>query len=230
MRDVGKNIRDLRISRNLTQEELADKLFVTRQTVSNYETGKSRPDVDMILRIAEILDTDANTVFYGIPTPPDRRKAYRRLILCAGILAILFVAYQITIPIAEELQQKYFRVGLQYLLLLYIRPIMLLLFGWGLLQGLSVILQFKELNGNWVKICKWVLLGTTILLLTSTLPWMIFIGYGDYLAATTNSVMLSSPDIPVFNEIGLFTMMIDMKAPAMYLLIGGALRLFCFLK
>ena len=40
MRDIGKNIRDLRIRSNMTQDELAQKLFVTRQTVSNYETGK----------------------------------------------------------------------------------------------------------------------------------------------------------------------------------------------
>lgn len=35
MRDIGKNIRDLRKSKGLTQEELAARLFVTRQTVSN---------------------------------------------------------------------------------------------------------------------------------------------------------------------------------------------------
>ena len=46
MRDIGKNIRDLRTRKDMTQDELAEKLFVTRQTVSNYETGKSRPDVD----------------------------------------------------------------------------------------------------------------------------------------------------------------------------------------
>ena len=37
MRDIGKNIRQLRTEKNMTQDELARKLFVTRQTVSNYE-------------------------------------------------------------------------------------------------------------------------------------------------------------------------------------------------
>jgi len=41
MRDIGKNIRDLRQQKHLTQEELAEQLFVTRQTVSNYENGVS---------------------------------------------------------------------------------------------------------------------------------------------------------------------------------------------
>jgi len=38
MRDIGKNIKLLREERNMTQDELAERLFVTRQTVSNYET------------------------------------------------------------------------------------------------------------------------------------------------------------------------------------------------
>ena len=41
MRDIGKNIRTLREKKGMTQEELAQALFVTRQTVSNYETGVS---------------------------------------------------------------------------------------------------------------------------------------------------------------------------------------------
>ena len=42
MRDIGKNIRKLRTDIGMTQEELAEALFVTRQTVSNYETGISQ--------------------------------------------------------------------------------------------------------------------------------------------------------------------------------------------
>lgn len=41
MANVGKNIRRLRTQKHMTQDELAEKLFVSRQTVSNYETGVS---------------------------------------------------------------------------------------------------------------------------------------------------------------------------------------------
>ena len=61
MRDIGKNIRYLRETKGLTQDQLAEKLFVTRQTVSNYETGRTRPDVDMIVSI-----TDSNLNHTGI--------------------------------------------------------------------------------------------------------------------------------------------------------------------
>ena len=41
MANIGKNIRRLRNSKHMTQDDLAEKLFVSRQTVSNYETGGS---------------------------------------------------------------------------------------------------------------------------------------------------------------------------------------------
>ena len=41
MANVGKNIRWLRNEKRMTQDELAEKLFVSRQTISNYETGDS---------------------------------------------------------------------------------------------------------------------------------------------------------------------------------------------
>ena len=54
MRDIGKNIKTLRMAKGMTQEDLAAALFVTRQTVSNYENGRSRPDLDMLLNIAQV--------------------------------------------------------------------------------------------------------------------------------------------------------------------------------
>ena len=56
MADVGKNIRKFRTKRHMTQDDLAERLFVSRQTVSNYETGKSNPDLDTLLKIAEVLE------------------------------------------------------------------------------------------------------------------------------------------------------------------------------
>lgn len=41
MRDISKNIREVRLRRGMSQEQLAQALHVTRQTVSNYETGGS---------------------------------------------------------------------------------------------------------------------------------------------------------------------------------------------
>lgn len=51
MANISKNIKRLRKENNLTQETLAEKLFVTRQTVSYWETGRNQPTLDMLGRL-----------------------------------------------------------------------------------------------------------------------------------------------------------------------------------
>ena len=54
---LNENIRQLRKSKGLSQEELAIKLNVVRQTVSKWENGLSVPDSSMLIALAEELDT-----------------------------------------------------------------------------------------------------------------------------------------------------------------------------
>lgn len=54
---LGENIKNIRKSQGLSQEELAVKLNVVRQTVSKWETGISIPDSEMLIRIAGELET-----------------------------------------------------------------------------------------------------------------------------------------------------------------------------
>ena len=54
------NIKNLRKNKGFTQEELANKLNVVRQTVSKWEKGYSVPDAEMLKKIAEILETDVS--------------------------------------------------------------------------------------------------------------------------------------------------------------------------
>ena len=56
------NLRKLRRSKGLSQEELAIKLNVVRQTISKWEQGSSVPDSEMLLRIATELDTTVNVL------------------------------------------------------------------------------------------------------------------------------------------------------------------------
>lgn len=52
---LGKLIKDSRERKKLTQEQLADMVFVTKQAVSNWERGKNRPDEEMRERLSEAL-------------------------------------------------------------------------------------------------------------------------------------------------------------------------------
>ena len=57
---LNENIKSIRKSKGLSQEELAIKLNVVRQTVSKWEKGYSVPDAEMLKKIAETLDTEVS--------------------------------------------------------------------------------------------------------------------------------------------------------------------------
>ena len=52
MNDVGRNIKNLRKKMGISQETLAEKLYVTRQAVSQWETGRTQPDLKTLDEIA----------------------------------------------------------------------------------------------------------------------------------------------------------------------------------
>ncbi len=55
---LGENIKVLRKNKGLTQEELAIRLNVVRQTVSKWEKGYSVPDAELLQRLADVLEVD----------------------------------------------------------------------------------------------------------------------------------------------------------------------------
>ncbi len=59
---LNENIKALRKSKGLSQDELAVKLNVVRQTVSKWENGLSVPDSDMLISISEALETPVSTL------------------------------------------------------------------------------------------------------------------------------------------------------------------------
>ena len=65
MNVVSNSINKLREEKGMTQDELAEKLNVTRQAVSNWETGKTQPDIETLTRLAEIFDVSVERIIYG---------------------------------------------------------------------------------------------------------------------------------------------------------------------
>ena len=116
------NLRKLRRSKGLSQEELAIKLNVVRQTISKWEQGSSVPDSEMLLRIAAELDTTVNVLLgdtVDAEESPDlkaiaaklevlneqfakrnetRRKVWRAIFIVIGVLA-LFALIQMLIKV-----------------------------------------------------------------------------------------------------------------------------------
>lgn len=112
---LNENLKAIRKSKGLSQEELAIRLNVVRQTVSKWENGLSVPDSDLLLSISEVLETPVSMLLgetvaaseaddlkiiseklEGINLLFARRKAAKRrllhwlFIICCAVIAIVF--------------------------------------------------------------------------------------------------------------------------------------------
>ncbi len=121
---LNENIKAIRKSKGLSQEELAIKLNVVRQTISKWEKGLSVPDSEMLISISETLETPVSTLLGETVTQPiaddlkaisekleiinlqlAQRKSARKKILhwffislCAVIVAIFAVLIALNSP------------------------------------------------------------------------------------------------------------------------------------
>ena len=121
---LNENIKAIRKSKGLSQQDLADKLNVVRQTISKWEQGLSVPDSDLLIALSEALETPVSTLLGetvaeieagGIKALSEkleiinlqfaRRKAMRRSALhwglfavCVGILAVAAVLVVVNSP------------------------------------------------------------------------------------------------------------------------------------
>ena len=114
---LNENIKALRKSKGLSQQDLADKLNVVRQTISKWEQGLSVPDSDLLIALSEALETPVSTLLGETVVESEadqvkalsekleiinlqfaRRKAFRRtalhwsLIAFCALIAAVFAA------------------------------------------------------------------------------------------------------------------------------------------
>ena len=63
--ELGKQIKKYRTEANLSQEELADKIFVSRQTISNWENDKTYPDIKSLVLMSEVFRVSLDYLIKG---------------------------------------------------------------------------------------------------------------------------------------------------------------------
>lgn len=66
LKECGKRIQQLRKERGLTQEQLAEKLNVSQNTIAKIESGLRRPSIDFLLELSEFFGVSTNYLVLGI--------------------------------------------------------------------------------------------------------------------------------------------------------------------
>ncbi|MBQ9928386.1 MAG: helix-turn-helix transcriptional regulator [Lachnospiraceae bacterium] len=94
--EIGSKIKGARVSCGLTQEQAAEKLMVSRQTISNWENGKSLPDIVSVMNMSDLYQISLDTLLKGDTKMKEKMekdvKKYqvsRRFILVTGIFVFV---------------------------------------------------------------------------------------------------------------------------------------------
>lgn len=59
---IAEKIKESRLKLGLTQQEVSEKLFVTRQTISNWENNRSTPDIDTLIKLSDLYQIDLESL------------------------------------------------------------------------------------------------------------------------------------------------------------------------
>ena len=98
--DFGKNLQYLRrLSKNLTQEDLAEKLNVSRQTVSKWETGEALPEMDKALELCKIFNCSLDNLFRDVMPVSDKMYSNLRL---EKVKAFRYIMYTVLSSCPED--------------------------------------------------------------------------------------------------------------------------------
>ena len=102
--ELNKQIKKYRRMMNLSQEELAERVYVTRQTISNWETGKSYPDIHSLLLLSTLFNISLDQLIKGdleIMKEEISKKEIQEFNFYGVIFSILLIGTTVTVaPLA----------------------------------------------------------------------------------------------------------------------------------
>ena len=93
MDKIGDIIRAHRSEKNMTQEDLGKLVFVSKQAVSKWETGKTMPDLDTIKKLCEILDISNDEILGGSVEETKRNRRWLKFSIVTVALSLLVALF-----------------------------------------------------------------------------------------------------------------------------------------
>ena len=103
--NMANRIQDLRKSRGISQEELADKVGVSRQAVSKWESEQSTPDIEKVIILSDFFDVTTDYLLKGIEPIPENttEKSDARIFFLVGsVLNFIGLVVAIMIWVKEQ--------------------------------------------------------------------------------------------------------------------------------
>ena len=97
--EVGAQIKKYRSNMGISQEELAEKVYVSRQTVSNWETGKNYPDIHSVLLLSSVFNVSLDQLIKGdveIMKTEIKETEIKKFNKIGGIYAVFLILTVIT--------------------------------------------------------------------------------------------------------------------------------------
>lgn len=94
--NLGERLKQQRKKYYFTQQDVADKLHVTRQTISSWETGRTIPDIEMLILLSELYDLSLDQMIKGDIIVMDNvmnknRKQRRKIVFLTSVLIVVFL-------------------------------------------------------------------------------------------------------------------------------------------
>lgn len=118
--DVGMRIKKFRERQNISQDELALKIFVSRQTISNWETNKSYPDIKSLVMLSNIFNVSLDDFIKG-DIVEMRKMVDNDKIKKFNVLSFIFLAEMLFLAIsAYPLSEIYGFIGIIIWILFFI--------------------------------------------------------------------------------------------------------------
>lgn len=107
---IGDKLKNARLNKKLTQEEVAEKLFVSRQSISNWENNKTYPDIGNVIALSDLYQISLDELLKGsdnfmkhLEESTDIVKSNKKLIF---IIVIALIAMIVMAMFTEFLPEK----------------------------------------------------------------------------------------------------------------------------
>ncbi|KAA8327169.1 helix-turn-helix transcriptional regulator [Leuconostoc carnosum] len=112
-----QDIKKLRMGQGMTQQELADQVHVSRQTVSTWETGKNYPSLDVLRSLSLLFDISFEKIMFGeeidmkdkrisvaesIDKDVSLKQRYKKVAIIFGSMLLLLIAWVVTLTIGYQ--------------------------------------------------------------------------------------------------------------------------------